>query len=141
LNKATQTKTITDGVTLEWLDDEQIAVFTLTSVKRDSLDLWVEATMEIASTWDRDKPCLIMHDSSKQANGLTPYMRARLKEFDNLQPNTKLSTSIAIILPSSPFTHLVTLLLREYKTGPRIELRLFHRRSDGLKWLENRILK
>ena len=141
MDKPAEAETIADGISLDWLDKRRIAVFTVKTTRRVSIDAWIEKTKEVINLWPSQEPCLIMHDSSAKGAGTTPYMQSRLKEFDQLPGLATRPTYIAIILPSTFVSTLITLWVRNHKTVPNFELSLFTSYAKGLEWLESKLIK
>jgi len=71
----------TSDLSLEWLYDRRIGVFTLHSSHRDVIDRWCEQIIDLRRTYPMDKPLLLAHDTSQVS--ITPYARHRLQQLSS----------------------------------------------------------
>src|SRR5678815_5629625 len=78
-----------DSVTLEWVADGRIPVFTVGDVTRATIDTWLNLLADILRLWPTDREFTILHDVSIQNAFLTPYARERVKDLDAVNPNLK----------------------------------------------------
>ena len=126
---------IAHGVVLERLYDEQLVIFTVTSVALEAIDAWAESAIALLETWPTDQPHLVMHDVSDRELALTPHIRKRAQDVANAFPD--IEGRSAVIMPKGPGGFVLRPfinLLRRGREGR--EQRVFLDREKGLAWLE-----
>jgi hypothetical protein len=119
------------GVTLEWILDGKACMLTSQDSARETVDIWMARSMEMARDWPDNQPILLAIDATNPNVAYTPYQRARLKEMRNLRPD--LNWYIAFV---SPKTYLMNLLQMGamLSTGRR-QIRIFFEREKAVEWL------
>src|SRR4030042_2161438 len=90
-------ETIAPGITLEWLHEGKIPVFTMATVARASIDAWIERLKKLTFEWAADRPFLSLHDISDKNVGATPYFRGRVEEIQTWRPEGE--AHIGLVLP------------------------------------------
>lgn len=120
-------------VCLEWLDNDQIVIFSATRPSRDTVDTWAEKVIEITDQY-RYKVRYI-HDFSQSQVVLTPYAREKAKLVNDTHPDAK--GYVAVILQRSILSQALRLFLNHdlLKRQPNITNRVFFNREDALDWL------
>jgi hypothetical protein len=123
-------ETVAPGITLEWLYDGRIPVFTMATVARASIDAWIERLKKLTREWQADRPFLSMHDISDKNVGATPYFRGRVEEIPTWRPEGE--AHIALILPRTIQGKVIQMFVQARKGQP---VRIFFTREEGLAWL------
>jgi hypothetical protein len=140
---------IAPGVLCEWLYDQQIVAYTLTSAKLAALSAWGEMAIDNLAHWPAYRPYLALHDLSYPGTGLvystavehdvfnicvTPGRRQEIQHLLIARPQWTLALALII----SPSLSGAILKLRVSKSGQqheRIQTKSFFDRSSALNWL------
>jgi hypothetical protein len=125
---------VAPGITLEWLHDGRIPVFTMATVARTSIDAWIERLKKLTQEWQADRPFLSMHDISDRNVGATPYFRARVEEIPTWRPEGE--AHIALVLPRTIQGKVIQMFVQARKGQP---VRIFFTREEGLAWLQSHL--
>ena len=125
-------------VTLEWLHEGRIVVFTLGSVQREAVDTFIDTYMGILRNWSTSQTFLMVLVAQKTNIFITPYFRKRLNEAIPLARSRKLNGRMAVAVQKSPLLQVVRLFIKANYSKQRdtIEPELFFTREEALVWLE-----
>jgi hypothetical protein len=120
-------------VTLEWLADDRIPLFSVPNVSRGTIDTWIGMLAEMMKSWPPDRPFVMLHDISTKGAILTPYVRDRVKGLEAVNPSLK--GRVALVLPKTFVVQLVKLYLR---TAQRTDVatEIFFDRETAQEWLK-----
>lgn len=129
-------QTIAPNITLEWVHDGQIAVFTIRTVARDSFALWFQAMTKIMDEWPVDRPLLCVQDNGYKEAAFTPAIRDFSKRISSYRPELAFHT--ALVLPRTLVTQFVELFLRTTRR-PGLEVRIFFTVEDAIAWLLTKV--
>lgn len=136
LESADEVIEVHEHLKIEWMYDRQLVVFTVTSLKRDVIDLWADHVQTLMREWNLDGPFYNLHDYTGVNSFMTtPHLRKRSKENTVTRPD--LITRPAICIPNSVTTHIVRVFVRALPKQKRVERarELFTSREAGMKWL------
>ena len=123
------------NVTRYYLASRTITVYEIRENRRQEIDIWINALLDHPAD---DQPIYILYDFTAKPMIPTPYTFARMEEAMNQRPNT--CGCLAIVLSSS----FVLALARPFversirKKQKEVEVRLFVKRMDAVKWLIDR---
>ncbi len=122
-----------NDVCLEWLDNDQIVIFSAPRPSRSTVDTWAEKVIEITDKY-RHKVRYI-HDFSQSRVVLTPYAREKAKIVNSTHPDAK--GYVAVILQRTVLSSALSLFLKQdlLRRQPNIINRIFFNREDALAWL------
>ncbi len=124
---------LSPGLTREWLCDRRIVVYTVTDVRRESVDAWVDTFKTDTMNWPANQPMLVIHDFTAPGAVASPYARARAQEIVEVCPEVK--GRAALVLSPSVFNSLIHLFLnRQNASTPRVR-KTFMSREQALAWL------
>jgi hypothetical protein len=129
------TATSTPEVTLDWLHDNQIAIFSITNVTRPAVDTYCDLIKQTMENWSRNRVYLALYDHSAPGVHMTPYIRQRIRELTPLYPDLK---GFAAIVAANPLIPLAQLMIRLAPAKLR-QGGLFRTRAEGLRWLESKL--
>lgn len=122
--------------TVEWLHNKQLVIFTASnSPSRDAIDPLMDKMLANINKWSLAKPYLIMLDMSQAP--FTTYSSKRFQEVYQLLSPHK-TGRLAIVLPSTTLNRVMHIFIERISRGrfPKLEMRYFFSREEGLKWLE-----
>lgn len=129
-------KVLTHGLVIDWLHNHHVCLLTVTSNTRDSADEWAEQVQSLAEHWSNRQMILLMHDM--RGLGLTPYLRQTIIKMMGINPD--IPERIAVILSADLLgkgAALFTRTLRPFINNENSQIRVFHDRANGIKWLES----
>src|SRR5690606_31454364 len=69
---------IATGISFEWLNGGQVAVFAVKTISRQPIDTWIIWLHALLKSWREDDPYLILYDFSDPRFYLTSYIRSRM---------------------------------------------------------------
>jgi hypothetical protein len=122
-----------EGLTIEWIMDRRIVVYTIRDVSRTVANVWMDALESALASWTGDKPFLALYDVNFPGAVITPYARSRLSQmidkFNSVYGRT------AVVLPRSFTISVVELIFRARARGKR-QRRIFTNYDQALNWLK-----
>ena len=127
---------ISDHVTLEWLDNHQIAVFTILVNNRQNVKVWADKTETIIGAWAVDKPYAVLHDV--QTAILSSYAQQRATKLLRLLQKRQLRGRYAVLVADNVFGQTIMAFVNfTLRTRPEegIHGQCFTSREAGLAWL------
>jgi hypothetical protein len=142
-------ETIDSGVKRKWIQNHQIAVYSVEHISVANMVNWSEAVVETLKNWDTSRSYLALHDLSNTGVSL-PYLFLSDLDVLNVGVTTTGRRKIETLIETTPTLHIrVAVVLsgslsgriaeiRKRSTGailPRLEHKSFFSRDLALKWL------
>ena len=130
-------ETLGNNVTIEWLDDEQIVIFSANDASRKTVDVWAENVIRVTN--ERLHNVRYIHDLSHIGLSLSSYAQKKSKEVNAVHPDAK--GFVAIIMPRN-FTAQVLRFFINHEivpSQPDIKLHVMFSRKEALEWLRGQI--
>ena len=131
---------ISEHLKISWMYERRVVLYTVTSIKRDVIDLWAEKVHEVMLAWEPNTVYYNIHDYSRVNSFVTtPHLRQKSKE--SALTRLDLSARTAVVIPKSvmsPITRLFINALPHPKNADRIR-EMFFTVDDGLAWLERQM--
>lgn len=127
---------INEYLSVEWMYEGKIVVFKVTSIHRETIDLWVDKYREIILGWETGVPLLTLHDFMEAGSIImTPHMRRRSTELANLRSD--IPTRTAIVMKESLFVNATRIFINSlYKSQKSTRIRkIFFTQAEALDWL------
>src|SRR5688572_18539959 len=109
---------LTEGTTLELLENDAIALVTMHGVSRTTIDQWFDVNVHLLTTWPKEKPYLVIHNPGDSRTTITPYFRARVNDLYKLK--LRKDGYAAVILPKSVASKVIQVFLRYLRTEPMV---------------------
>jgi hypothetical protein len=140
---------ITPGLAVEWLFQQQIVVYRVTSISIKLLEIWTETTVQIIDRWPKDKPYRALHDLSAKGVGISYSVQVQY-ELLNLGITKQGRQQVEHILGQRlDFTAQIALLFNSSFSGnvgqvfanlnknylPTIQYKAFFDQEAALEWL------
>ncbi len=128
------------GIVLEWLDDQRIYGFTISTGKRAALEKYLETGLSIINAWPENRPYLTLQDVSHPDTGFSPVLRQIAEKFLQVIAEKGLEGRIAGIISRGFAGHLIQLFVRAF--GPKVpgvEIRMFFEREKAVHWLREKL--
>lgn len=127
-------QTIAPGVTIQWLYDGRILIRSLSTIERDSIDVFTDFFIQHALNWPPERPFLELTDFRQTTT--TPYLGKRMRDLMQVMPKNLHGRS-ASILPSGVIGHLMkTFLDRSVSHSLKaMEFHIFKDREMAIAWL------
>lgn len=136
LQDQTTVEEVAPGLTLEWLYENRIVVFTLSSAERPTIDAYVEWNIAVMRGWPKARPYLTMQAATPDFT-LTPYMSRRALLILNTFRELGLKGRNAVIIPHKRVAQILQLLIQARRgLVPNLKARAFYDRDQGLTWLK-----
>lgn len=125
-----------EGLTRKSLCDGGVIVFTLSSVKREVVDTWVDACLEVMQAYhDRGENLNVLQDFSHPDFALTTYSLRRGEEVAEAYPELRGKT--AIVLPQTVMQAQVEIFIRKKRVSAGYRERQgFISYDEALAWLK-----
>lgn len=124
-----------DKITLEWAENNRIAVFTLRTLALDALEIWATTMITLMGDAPLDRSFLSVHDVAFAKSAPTPAIRQYAKKFESFRP--ELVTYSAIILQRSFGGQIAQLAIRAMRNKNRNN-ELFFDRESAMNWLRTK---
>lgn len=126
---------MSENVTVEWFSEHRIVCIALQGGRRADVDVFCDAIIETVTTWDKEKPFLIIYDLSHAS--VTPYSRKRSEDVYAAIP-TDIFGRTAIIVPHNPIGFLMKNIGQRYMrvVNKRMRREFFYTRTVAIEWLE-----
>src|SRR5450432_615024 len=90
---------IAPDITLRWLHNKQIALFTIRTVDRSSWEAWQKTMMNLKGNWPLDRPFLTIQDNVFDKVASTPAVREYALQVGRFRP--EVAQFSAVILPKN----------------------------------------
>jgi hypothetical protein len=124
-----------NGVTREWYDDGYIVVYNVPNPYATTMQTWADVAIQTGVDWPRHQQYLGLHDFSRTHITITPDVYANANRmarhtkhlwgyFCGVVPHTSMAIALEPILR-----------LNILPIVPRLTMRIFFSRVDGLAWL------
>lgn len=125
-------------LSLHWLEDpawgdDKIAILTLKSIARASIDRWFQTIKDITSNWPHDNRLLMIYDVTQIS--LTPYFRERA--FAATPLTQGIPGAYVVLVNKSALAQAMRLFVRrEVSTATAgRESRIFTEQEEAIAWL------
>ncbi len=129
----TQPEHLARGVMREVLDDGGIVVFTLIDLADETVDVWVEACLELMERCrDEGQPLRVLQDLARPGVVQTAYSRARGNTVTNAFPDLK--GRIGYVMQPGITSQRVGRYVQGQEHHYR-ERRIFYDRDEAIAWL------
>jgi hypothetical protein len=127
---------IAPGVTIQWMYNGQIGIYTVRTIAATSLHIWVDSVEKVMTDWPVGRRLLLVQDQAYEGTALTPIMREAANRLSGYRPEIQMSQ--AIILPKGLVNQLASNLMWLLRK-PNRENRIFFTQQEGLTWLETKL--
>jgi hypothetical protein len=148
--KRTGIEELLPGLTQEYLAEQQIICYSLSSPKSVTITAWGEVALENLTNWPRPLPYRALHDLSRPGVGLvysmaveydlanicvTPVKRKMVHPLLCRYPEW--SVALAVVVPASLSGHVVkAITARTHADLEQVRTKFFFDRQAALQWLE-----
>jgi hypothetical protein len=123
---------IAPGIYRGWLCQGRILVMRVTNVSRDSVDAYVEATIEELQNWPQDQIYLALKEMDV---AVTPYFHHQCEIIGDFVRGIRIKGRTALVTPEKRAFELVDATVRTDGAVYQMERRVFQDRKSGLAWL------
>jgi hypothetical protein len=123
---------LVEGVTIRLLDDGLLPVITVTTIKRDAVDLLAEWISRRIEHWDPKIPYCALYDLTQPGAMITPYMRKVTAALNDQRQ--EVHGRVALIMRRDTTASLLSMFTM-VRQGSTRELRVFFSVEEGLQWL------
>lgn len=128
---------IGDGVTLNWLHDKKMMIFTVSDSHRATVDLFIDKYIALLRIWPPEQPFLIglatLHDDAS----VTPYIRERTQAVIDVAKERDITGRFALVLKRNFFLRLVRVFMQmNRQQGGPLETCIFFTQPEAVAWLE-----
>ncbi|MDX2078201.1 MAG: hypothetical protein SFZ02_17345 [bacterium] len=132
---------IGNGVSLEWLDDGDVIIYTLTNTRREAVDTYINACLTTLENSDVTKPGRALLDISHPDIALTPYFRKRLPEIVTTINKLDMDVFSAVVFDNGFLQTLLTLFGNTFtRPAKRMKQRYFTDYDKALEWVRKETL-
>ncbi len=122
-------------MTLKWIHNNHIVVFSLNDTTRQSVDQFVKEVRTTRETWDTAQPFLAIYDMSHGNILLNSYARTRSLELAE-NPPAGLYGAYAVVVSNTIIGTLITGFLNLLSDKhPSFTGRAFHNFEQSVQWL------
>ena len=128
--------TITPGLTLQWLHDGRVLVYTWTSISRQTVDIFSQVYMEILDTWPIKEPLYQLNDLRFEGFSFTPYLRNAVQQVIRESLKRGMTGRVANVMQPGLFMRGVQFFLRATALGPGVRAEIFANYVEAINWLD-----
>lgn len=131
---------IAPGVSLEWLHDGRIYVVTLTNVRRETIDAYVELNKSLIRQVGNTL-ALTLQDVSDSNMGLTSHVRQKTAEIWDELCQRQLVGYMAFVISPGPMASMAKLFVNTANrfVASKMSLQFFTDRQKALEFLETKL--
>ena len=123
-------------MTLEWIENNAVALFRLPDTTRQSVDQFVAEVKQTREAWDKSQPFLVIYDASHGNILLTSYVRQRSMELAENPPEDLFGAYAVIVSPTIIGTLISTFLNLFLDKHPRFKGRAFRNFDQAVQWVQ-----
>ena len=126
------------GVSLQWWDNGQIAVFDVPPPIHAAVDIYIDTLTAIIESWSPDKPLLVATISLSEGSAVTPYLRSRLDDMLYSPAAERITARFAVIIRKGLFNRIarIFLQLQVMKGSPaHLPTNLYFDMEEAFNWL------
>jgi hypothetical protein len=133
---ASPLETLCAGLTLQWLFDRHVYVFTAQHSNRELTDTWFANNVQILKEWPANLPLFGLNDFSAPDCQSTTYNRAKSQELITLGKNR--TSYVATVLKPGLTLQLSRLFARAVP-DKNLHVMIAGNRADGLNWVKHHL--
>ncbi len=124
------------GLSYRWLEQPAIIQLKLLDANRDTVDAWIQLSMDVRRTWDEQQPMLILLDITDGKFFPSPYVQAELNKLMKFRPEIR--SFSAVVLAKNFTSHLIETMLRlAQRQSNQQPNRVFTSMEEALAWLHS----
>jgi hypothetical protein len=135
-NRDSSIQQIAPDITLQWVYNGQIAIYTVRTVAIPSLHRWADSVEKVMTDWPIDTPLLVVQDQLFEGAAYTPAMRETAQRLSGYRPELKMCQ--AIILKKGFSTQVAKNAIWLLRKANR-DNQIFFTLQDGLDWLKTKV--
>jgi len=92
---------LSDAITFQWVHDGAAYIIEVRNSRRDTIDLYIAASLKLVNEWDKSKPFYSLQDISHEDFQMTPYLRERLNEVLSAMKESGMDGRSVIVMGNS----------------------------------------
>jgi hypothetical protein len=126
---------VAPGIFVEWLCDYQIIAMHLTNTSRNTVNAYIEISIDIVNNWAADKPYLALKEV-EPSQIVSRYFHFRTNEIGQRILERGLRGRSAIVCPHDTTADMVDTVIRmDGNASPHMQRKTFSKREQALDWL------
>lgn len=127
------------NVTLEWLDEGRIAIFSVRNATRKDVEIWANRAEELIRAWDLQQTYAVAHDV--QLAFLSAYAQERAKGISALVKSRGLQGRYAVVVANNVFGQAIRLFVNiTLRAKDDLTGQCFTSREVALAWLREQFV-
>ena len=115
-----------------WIYDHRILFSQLTDVDRQSVDAFINHSIQMRQEWAYEEPMRVLVDQ-RTAGMMTPYFRQSIPGLVETRPD--LQTYTAFLLDEGMGSRMLEVNVRLMPKKPNIQTHVFENYDDAISWL------
>ncbi|MBX3080322.1 MAG: hypothetical protein KF716_01730 [Anaerolineae bacterium] len=130
---------IASGLSLEWLYNGRVLIFTWTSINRETIDAFAEAYRTLLSTWDASEPFHQLNDLRFEGFNFTPYLRHAVQQVISESLQRGVHGCVANVVQPGLSMRVVQFFLHALSFMPNNKAELFTDYDKAVAWLVSQL--
>jgi hypothetical protein len=123
---------LAEGIHIRVLDAGLVIVVECQTIQREAIDKLINWLKDRFSGWDAETPWLALYDLSLPGAMVTPYMRAKTAEVNQLRADV--GGRVAMVVRRDTTGNLLN-MFTQLRPQDQRPLRVWFNRDDALAWL------
>jgi hypothetical protein len=120
------------GVSIEWLDERRVALFTIRTPTQQNIDVFALAVIQTLNEWPSEQPILVVYDLRQMLN--SPYFRQQAARMGRQTPDRP--GKAAFVVDYFPFARVAQIFMQRTLSPKRYLVRqIFFDLDSALAWL------
>ena len=115
-----------------WIRDHRIIISQLTDVDRESVDSFIDHSIQVREEWHHEEPLRVLVDQ-REAGMTTPYFRQSLQRLSESRPD--LQTYMGFLLDNTVESRMLEMAVRLMPKRPHIQTYVSESFEDAIHWL------
>jgi hypothetical protein len=136
LNDQDLIQKIAPDITLQWLHNQRIAVFTVRTLAPVHLSVLTAKIQQLMDDCPLDRPFLCVQDYNFKEANVSPSVRQQAVELAKYCP--ELMTYTAMVIPKTFDAKIIESSIKLISSKQR-ELQIFFTVTEAIAWLENKL--
>ena len=129
-----------NGISQAIICSKQIYIYRLTDMRRNTVDLWIEAVQQqIESCVEKQQPLITLNHFDGSDVKQTPYSDARGKEVSEKMPDLEGYT--AFVMEKNSHTIEMQIYMQRTLSSETRQRMLFFEFDEALEWLKSKLPK
>ena len=126
-------------IRLEYIEQGQIVIWTVRTVDRVQLDLYLQRALEIVRNWPSNRPYVHVEDFADPAIGATPVVRDLTARISSALAERNLLNVTALVVSKTLTAQIARVAMSRLSRNERRVANMFFTRDEAISWARKQI--